>query len=144
MSRIISLIAAVLILCACSRSQEFNAYEAFRSGINEDYSRAPAAYSTLSAREKIAVYLGANEIHPPDTRIADLAFDESNEFIFALRDEVKNRNNYVVTFDYVNEVGRLSRAGKISSSEVAKLELGDLCRSLTSQTDACLEMLNAP
>ncbi len=133
----------MLTLCACGRSQEFNAYTAFRSGIDEDYSRAAAAYQNLSKREKVAVYLGANEIHPSDTRIADLAFDESKAFIFALRDEVKNRDNYVVTFDYVNEVGRLSREGKISSSEVAKLELADLCRSLTSQSDACLEMLNA-
>jgi hypothetical protein len=144
MPRLILLVATMLGLIACSKSQEFKAYEAFLSGINEDYSRAPSAYKGLSDRNKVAIYLGASELHPPDTRIADLAFDENFAFIWALRAEVEKRDDYVVTFDYVNEVGQLARAGKISSSELAKLGLEDLCRSLTSQSHECLGMLNAP
>jgi|GEM_PF-5666195 len=145
MSKVIYLLVAILLsLCSCEKSQEFKAYVAFRSGINDDYSRAPAAYRSLSDQEKMAVYIGAIEIRPPDTAITELVRDESFDFMLALRDNIKSRDNYVAAFDYVIQVRSLIREGKLSSGEVAKLQLDDLCRSLSSQSEACLEILNVP
>lgn len=141
MPKLTLLLVGMLGLSGCDTSQEFRSYEAFRSGINEDYSQAAAAYERLSDQEKVAVYFGANEIHPPDTRIADLAFDQNIGFVSALRDKVKEKGDYVAAVDYVNEVKRLAEIGKMSSSELERLKLEDLCESLPNQSHTCLQAL---
>jgi hypothetical protein len=141
--KIIMLAIALTIVTACTRSDEFKQYKKFMTSFSLNYNGAEEKYHALSIEEKISVYLGANEMHPSDRRVADLAFCQDYDFLVRLRSVLELRDDYVATYHFTNEVQFEHCNKKFTSEEIEALNLPGLCRSLTSQSETCLKLLES-
>lgn len=142
----LTFIVLLVLAClgGCTDSPEQAAYRKVKALGGSDDALLLSHYNKLPDSEKIVVYFGANEIHPPDTRVSKLISVQSLDFLHLLRAKVLEKNSYVVTFDYVINVESAKRSKRMTNQEYESLDLSGLCKALPKETSTCLQLISDP